>query len=56
MIAIPRVRTQVNLAELRASKNGQEDLLSIRASLLIWMMLSIASWGVVFSGARIIIG
>jgi len=56
MIAIPRVRPNVNLAELRASENYGGNLLSLRASVLVWLTLSAASWGVVFSTAQILLG
>ena len=56
MIAIPRVRPNVNLTELRTSDLVHKDCLSLRASALVWLSLSVASWGVVFSSARILLG
>ena len=56
MIAIPRVRTNVNLSEIGADRRAEDDLLSLRASALVWLILSSASWGVLFSGAQILAG
>lgn len=56
MIAIPKVRPNVNFIELGATDDTDAQCLSLRASALVWLMLSAASWGVVFSGARILIG
>jgi|GEM_PF-6726256 len=56
MIAIPRVRPTVNLVELSASEKNSGNALSLRASAFVWLMLSAASWGVVVSGARIVLG
>ena len=56
MIAIPRVRPHAALAELRSNAAVQDNCLSFRATALVWLTLSLASWGVLLSAARIVTG